>query len=267
MLAGFTFELKNIIDLAVAAVVWAFLCIFFLRKRSFNMFLLFSAIFLIFIAIDVLDGIFGIPIAKDLAMLLAIFMVVALVIVYQADFKALFFNIAKSGEKNGGVEDSVSDEDLRQSVDEIIKACQTMSKTRTGALIVIAPTSVPAHILETGTALGAFVSSAIVESIFNTKAPLHDGAVIIKGNRILAAGCFLPLSETQSVSKVLGTRHRAGIGITEESDMLTIIVSEETGIISIAQKGDLYRYVTPDRLRDILHKTLRISRLTKHRSL
>ena len=78
---------------------------------------------------------------------------------------------------------------------------------------------------------------------------------------------LLPLSETHSVSKALGTRHRAGIGITEESDMLTIIISEETGIISVAQRGALHRYVTPDRLRDILHKTLRISQVTKHRAI
>ena len=156
---------------------------------------------------------------------------------------------------------------MRHAVDEIIKACQTMSKARTGALIVIAPTAVAPHILETGVEMNALVSSQLLESIFNTRAPVHDGAVIVRGNRVLAAGCFLPLSQSQNVSKNLGTRHRAGIGITEESDMLTIIVSEETGIISIAKRGELRRFVTPDRLRDILHETLKISQPTRHRAL
>ena len=267
MLSGFTFEQKNIIDIATAIVVWALLCAFFIRKRSIRMLLLFSAVFIIFVVVDVLDSILGVPIARDMALLLAIFMVVAMVVVYQSDFKVMFFDLAKGHERSGGQADDLSDDDLRLSVDEIIRACQTMSKARTGALIVIAPTSVPNHILETGVSLGALVSSPILESIFNNKAPIHDGAVIIKGNRILAAGCFLPLSETHAVSKALGTRHRAGIGITEESDMLTVIISEETGIISVAQRGELHRYVTPDRLRDILHKTLRISQLTKHRTL
>ncbi|MDD3947074.1 MAG: DNA integrity scanning protein DisA nucleotide-binding domain protein [Clostridia bacterium] len=267
MLAGYTFETKNIIEIVAAFAVWALLCAFFVRKKSFKMLLLFSAVLFLYVGIDILDKLFGVPLAKDMALLVSIFMIVAMVIVYQTDFKVLFFDLAKGPDRSGVPDDTLSDEEMRLSVDEIIKACQTMSKARTGALIVLAPTSVPAHILETGINLGALVSSPVLESIFNNRSPIHDGAVIIKGNRILAAGCFLPLSETQSVSKTLGTRHRAGIGITEESDMLTIIISEETGIISVAQRGELHRYVTPDRLRDILHKTLRISQLTKHRSL
>lgn len=267
MLSGFTLDLKNIIDLAAAFAVWVLLCAFFVRKKSLKLLLLFSAVYFLYIGSSFLDVFLGVRVAKDAVLLLAVFMIVALVVVYQSDFKVMFFDLTKGSDRNGIPDDNLSDEELRLSVDEIIKACQTMSKARTGALIVIAPTAIPPHILETGVALGALVSSPILESIFNTKAPIHDGAVIIKGNRILAAGCFLPLSETQSVSKTLGTRHRAGIGITEESDMLTIIISEETGIISVAQRGDLHRYVTPDRLRDILHKTLHISQLTKHRSL
>lgn len=261
------FEWKNIIELAAVVVVWAMMFLFFLRKKSLKLHALYTVVFLLYIGVAVCDRLFDIPIAKDAALLPVIFMTMALVVVYQSDLKVLFFHLTKHAEKGSSQDDQLSDEELRVAVDEIIRACQTMSKTRTGALIVLAPTTVPPHILETGVPLGALVSSPLLESIFNTKAPIHDGAVIIKGNRLLAAGCFLPLSETQSVSKTLGTRHRAGIGITEESDMLTIIVSEETGIISVAQRGDLHRYVTPDRLRDILHKTLHISQLTKHRSL
>jgi len=267
MLAGYTFELKSIIELAAVVVVWALMFSFFVRKKSFKLLLLYTAVFILYIGVSALDQMFSLPLAKDAVLLLAVFMVMTLVVVYQSDLKVMFFNLSKHSDKGSSQEDQLSDEELRVAVDEIIRACQTMSKARTGALIVMVPTSVPPHILETGVPLGALVSASLLESIFNTKAPIHDGAVIIKGNRILAAGCFLPLSETQSVSKTLGTRHRAGIGVTEESDMLTIIISEETGIISIAQRGELHRYVTPDRLRDILHKTLHISQLTKHRSL
>ena len=157
--------------------------------------------------------------------------------------------------------------EIRKAVEEITRACQTMSKSRTGALIVIAPTVVAQHILDTGVELEAIVSASLLEAIFNTRAPFHDGAAIIKGNKVLAAGCFLPLSQSQTVAKNLGTRHRAGIGITEESDMLTIIVSEETGIISVAKHGELRRFVTPDRLRDILHETLKIAPQTKTRMI
>ena len=106
----------------------------------------------------------------------------------------------------------------------------------------------PSHILDSGTELDALVSSRLLESLFNTKAPLHDGAVVVKGNRTLSAGCFLALTQDTTVSKELGTRHRAAIGITEESDVLAIVVSEETGVISIASHGKIKRYMTPDKL-------------------
>jgi len=88
---------------------------------------------------------------------------------------------------------------------------------------------------------------------------MHDGAVVIKGNKILSAGCFLPLSQSQSIAKDLGTRHRAAIGITEETDNISVVVSEETGIISVSIKGVLRRYITPERLSDILHETFGVT--------
>ena len=104
--------------------------------------------------------------------------------------------------------------------------------------------------METGIQLNANISAQLLECIFNTKAPLHDGAVVIKGNKILASSCFLPLTANVTVTKEVGTRHRAAIGITEESDVLAIVVSEETGIISIAKNGVLTRYMTIERLKE-----------------
>lgn len=147
-----------------------------------------------------------------------------------------------------------SDEDLRNAIDSIVRAAQNMAKKNVGALMVIAPKDVPEHILESGTALDSKLSCPLLECLFNTKAPLHDGAVFIKGDRIIAAGCFLPLTESTDVDKELGTRHRAGIGITENLDVLTIIVSEETGVISVAFAGELTRYYDAAMLTDTLQQ-------------
>lgn len=258
-----------IIDIITIAAVLAVMYVFFFRRKSVKLMLLYTAVLALYITVIILEDYAGVPvpIARGLISLAAWFLVAAVVVVYQSDFKVMFFNLTKSTDKSTLVDSDLSDEELRKSVDEIIRACQTMSKARTGALIVIAPTAVAKHILDTGVELEAVVSASLLEAIFNTRAPFHDGAVIIKGNKVLAAGCFLPLSQSQAVAKNLGTRHRAGIGITEESDMLTIIVSEETGIISIAKHGELRRFVTPDRLRDILHETLKITPQTRTRSL
>lgn len=267
MLGDYVFDWKSIVELVAVVVVFTVMFAFFMHKKNVKLMLLYAAAFIFYVAIIFADIIFGFPVARALVTLLMFFMAGALIVVYQSDFKSFFFNLTKPGERGAAQESSLSDEEQRHAVDEIIRACQNMSKSRTGALIVIAPTSIAPHILETGTELGALISAPLLESIFNTRAPFHDGAVIVKGNRALAAGCFLPLSQSQSLAKSLGTRHRAGIGITEETDMLTIILSEETGIISVAQGGNLRRFITPDRLRDILHETFHIAVQKKGRSL
>ena len=150
----------------------------------------------------------------------------------------------------------VSDEELHSAINDIVRAAQNMSKKNVGALIIISNQNLPEHIIDSGTKLDAVLSCALLESIFNTKAPLHDGAVFVRGNRIVAAGCFLPLSQSNSIDKELGTRHRAGIGVSENyNNVLTIIVSEETGVISIAQNGELTRYFDSQMLTDKLEQT------------
>ncbi len=148
----------------------------------------------------------------------------------------------------------VSDEQLHDAIDDIVHAVQNMSKKNVGALIIVPMSTIPEHILDSGTALDAVLSSALLESIFNTKAPLHDGAVFVRGNRIAAAGCFLPLSQSTSIDKELGTRHRAAIGVSESYNVLAIIVSEETGVISLAQGGEITRYYDSQMLTDKLEQ-------------
>ena len=134
-------------------------------------------------------------------------------------------------------------DEYRASASNIAKAAANMSEKKIGALIVIEGKTMLGDVISTGTAVDSSVSSAVIENIFFPKAPLHDGAMVIRDNRILSAGCILPLTQ-KDISKELGTRHRAAIGVTENSDALSVIVSEETGAISLANGGTLKRDLT-----------------------
>ena len=146
----------------------------------------------------------------------------------------------------------VSERFSDKTVNEIVKAASEMSKVKTGALIVVEQNIRLDEYERTGIVLDSVVTSQLLINIFEHNTPLHDGAVIIKGNRITSATCYLPLSDNIMLSKELGTRHRAGVGISEVTDSLTVIVSEETGKISVAYKGELKRNVTPDVLKEQL---------------
>ena len=141
-------------------------------------------------------------------------------------------------------------------IEEIVKACTELSKTYTGALMVIEKDTKVGEIINTGIQLDSSVSAELIMNIFTPNTPLHDGAVIIRDNRIKAAACFLPLTDNPNLSKELGTRHRAALGITEVSDSVAIIVSEESGKISFALNGGLTRNLTSDTLRKALNKNL-----------
>ncbi len=133
----------------------------------------------------------------------------------------------------------------------IVRAVQNLSKNNIGALIVFSNGNLPKDIVDSGIALGANISSQLIEGIFIPKAPLHDGAMIIVGDKIQAAGCFLPLTQ-KDFPKDYGTRHRAGIGITEVADVSTVIVSEETGIVSVVKRGEITRYMDSESLKRFL---------------
>ena len=149
---------------------------------------------------------------------------------------------------------SVTERFSDKTMNEIIKACYEMGRARTGALIVMRQRDPLTEYVRTGIEVDAVVTSQLLINIFEHNTPLHDGAVIIEGDRVVSATCYLPLSDNMELSKELGTRHRAGVGISEATDSLTIIVSEETGRVSIAQGGALLRNVTQDVLRDELIK-------------
>lgn len=145
---------------------------------------------------------------------------------------------------------------LEQTVSQTVQACRDMSKSRTGALIVFEREMRLDDMARSGTILDASVTQELLKNIFFVKAPMHDGAAIIRGGRLLSAGCMLPLSRNVNISRDLGMRHRAGIGMSENSDAVVVIVSEETGSISVAIGGMLKRHLVPETLENILRNEL-----------
>lgn len=146
-------------------------------------------------------------------------------------------------------------DEAKNMVVEIAKAIESMSQSKTGALMVIERETTLNDIVETGTVIDAAISAEMIGNIFYEGAPLHDGAMILRGDRLHAAGCVLPLTQNKKLAKELGTRHRAGIGVTETSDALVIIVSEETGVVSLAENGQLTRFIDIKRIEKILLAT------------
>ena len=182
--------------------------------------------------------------------------ILAIVIVFQPEFRKA---LEQLGQKNI-IADILTMESTKEenevfstrTADAIVKACVEMSKVKTGALIVIENTVPLGEYERTGINLDAQVSSQLLLNIFEHNTPLHDGAIIVRGNRVVSATCYLPLSDNMELSKELGTRHRAAVGISEVSDALTIVVSEETGAISVTQNSELRRNITAEDLKEQL---------------
>ena len=145
-------------------------------------------------------------------------------------------------------------ENIKNSINSVCRACTNMSDKQIGALIVFEKETLLGEISKTGTQLDAKVTTELIGNIFFPKAPMHDGAAIIKNGRVISAGCILPLTSNTQLSSELGTRHRAAIGMSESSDAIVVVVSEETGAISVAEKGHLKRNISVGDLREILSK-------------
>lgn len=187
---------------------------------------------------------------------LADVMIIAVVVIFQQELRRALEQLGKknfmtkilSFDSGKEVKERFTD----KTVNEIIRACFDMSEVKTGALIVIEQENLLNEYERTGITVDAVLTSQLLINIFEHNTPLHDGAVILRNNRIAAATCYLPLSDNMELSKQLGTRHRAGVGISEATDSITIIVSEETGKVSVAENGRLTSNVNSDKLREIL---------------
>jgi diadenylate cyclase len=182
---------------------------------------------------------------------------IALVVLFQPELRRGLEQIGRSKFKDYfNFEEGTNTIQTTFAIEEIIKAVTELSKTFTGALIVIERDTKVGEIINTGIQLDSSISSELLINIFTPNTPLHDGALIIRDNKVKAAACFLPLTDNPNLSKELGTRHRAALGITEVSDSIAVVVSEETGKISFALSGGLTRNLTPDTLRKALNRNL-----------
>lgn len=180
---------------------------------------------------------------------------IALVVVFQPELRRILERIGSSSFK-GLLTHKVQQEDMGEVVAQTVAACRAMSRQKIGALIVFERENSLEEYFKTGTVVDGLVSTELYKNIFFPNAALHDGAVVVRKDRILAAGCVLPLTEKPNLSRELGTRHRAAIGISEHSDAVVVVVSEETGVISCSIGGELKRYLTPENLTKTLREEL-----------
>jgi diadenylate cyclase len=180
---------------------------------------------------------------------------IALVIIFQPELRRALEHLGRSWFFSKAME--VTEEEMDNITSQIVEAAINMSNEKTGALIVIEQETGLNDYIESGIRLDAILSSQLLENIFVVNTPLHDGAVIIRNNKVVSAACFLPLTENSGISKALGTRHRAALGISENSDAIVVVVSEETGNISLAINGKLTRNYNNEKLKDILIRIMR----------
>jgi len=177
--------------------------------------------------------------------------VIAILIVFQPELRRALEYIGRTKFLSKSIMD-IEHEEINIMVEEIVEAAASLSRQKIGALMVIEGNTGLNEVVETGTLINGKISRGLLINIFIPNTPLHDGAVLIRRSQILAAACFLPLTDSSNLSKDLGTRHRAGIGITERSDAIVVIVSEETGAISVARSGKLTRFLDIKGLRNLL---------------
>ena len=246
-------QVIDIVEIIIIAVIVYFVMKWIKNTRAYTLLKgILIVIGFIFIAI-----VFNMSTILYIVSRMASVALLAIVIIFQPELRKALESLGNRSimsilfrENTGGGPELFSD----KTITELVRACTEMAENKTGALIVIEQDIRLGEFIETGIELDARITSSLLINIFEKNTPLHDGAVIIRGDRAVAATCYLPLSENPSINKRLGTRHRAGIGISEVSDSFTIIISEETGHISTAYEGGLESNLTTSTLREKLHR-------------
>lgn len=249
-----TFGWRDILDILCLAALF-FALYLFVRDRRAGKLLTGVVIVVVIFAVSELLDMYAIRYIFDSFFGYGL---VVLAIIFQPELRAAMERIG-SVPFNGLKTISAETRELSATsawVGAIVEAAKNMSFSKTGALIVIERSTKIGEYISTGTTINAELSPELLCAIFVNKAPLHDGAVIVRGGRLYAAGCYLPLSDKNDIFKGLGTRHRAAIGLSEQSDAIVVVVSEETGTISIAYKGELFREFTSVSLRRKLFELL-----------
>jgi len=238
--------ITNIIDLFIVGAIIYFLLNLIKGTRAVQ---LIKGLVLIFIA-SVVSQLLNLNTVHWFLQSVLTMLIVALPIVFHPELRRALEQLGRGGFLSNQLVHKWSAKDIN----EIIMASDELAEEKTGALIVFENEVGLRDYIETGTEINAQISKELIENLFYKSAPLHDGAVIVGEGRVKAAGCLLNLSNKPSINPKLGTRHRAAIGITEESDAIVIVVSEESGVISLAQDGELIRYLDKSKLREILFK-------------
>lgn len=238
----------DVIDILVVAYLIYTVIQFVRRTSSYNVA---KGIILIFLVLW-LSELFRLTMIKYLIRNLMELGLIALLILFQPELRRILERMGSSLTA-GRAGDSPA---MELAIAQTVQACSEMSASRTGALIIFERAIALNNIMSTGTIINADITAELIKNIFYNKAPLHDGALIMRDARIAAAGCVLPLTQSTNLSKDLGMRHRAGIGLSEQSDAVVVIVSEETGSISVAIEGMLKRHLTAATLDKLLHSEL-----------
>ncbi len=240
------FSFLDFLDIVIIAVLIYELIVFSQKTRAFEVLKGVGLLFLVSI-ISTLLSLHTLSWLLD-SVLKSGSIIIVLFILFQPEIRRMLEKIGRSGKKLSRASTMEGTELVRDMHATIL----SLSQRRVGALIVVEQKTGLGDIIGTGTRLDAILSGALIKNIFEPNTPLHDGAVIVRGATIVAAGCILPLSDDRSVARELGTRHRAALGVSTVSDSATIVVSEETGTISMARDGTLMRYVDSKALQDIL---------------
>ena len=243
-----TIGLTDLIDILIVAFLIFEAIMFVRRTNSYN---LARGIILLLVVLG-LSEIFKLHMLSFLLRKAMELGLIALVILFQPELRRALERVGSSFSKGRGAKGTVMETAIAQTV----LACGEMSASKTGALIIFERKVSLHDIMSTGTIINADATAELIKNIFYNKAPLHDGALIIRDGRLAAAGCVLPLTHSTNLSKDLGMRHRAGIGLSEQSDAVVVIVSEESGSISVAVEGMLKRHLTSTTLEKLLRSKL-----------
>lgn len=243
-----TIRISDFIDIIIVAYL-IYKAIWFLRKtNSFNL----AQGLLVLLVVLWLSEVFRLNMINNLLRKAVELGLIALLILFQPELRRILERMGSSFHSGKAASSTAMDMAIAQTV----LACSDMSASRTGALIIFERNVNLNNIMSTGTIINSDTTAELIKNIFYNKAPLHDGAMIVRNGRIAAAGCVLPLTQSTNLSKELGMRHRAGIGLSEQSDAVVIIVSEESGSISMAIDGMLKRHLSPPMLDKLLHSEL-----------
>lgn len=242
------FGLKDLLEVMVIALV-----LFYLYKWIRGTFAIQAALGLLFIIlINAAVSLLGFSTLNFMLRSVLDVGVLAVFIIFQPEIRKLLYNLGQNTSFDRFTGRTGSD----SMIDEVINAVRNMAQTKTGALIVFSRTSSLQDLVDVGVKLDARVNAELIQTIFQRDTPLHDGAVIIRNNRIVAASCYLPISQNPNISTVFGTRHRAAVGVSEANNVFVVIVSEETGRISIAKNGALSSGLSIQKLRSEMEKNL-----------